>query len=108
MFAQWHSKRRRELPLETLLHEMGHVLGKEFGYRRVNVKSNTLSLIIFLEEIGSNWDDKKLVSGAQYPYVGVNANREYREVSGCYAVPLEKEAAKGAPIGKKNIYWINS
>jgi Leishmanolysin len=30
------------------------------------------------------------------PYTGVNANREYKAVSGCNAVPLEQEAAKAA------------
>jgi trimeric autotransporter adhesin len=61
--------------VDTVLHEMGHVLG-----------------------VGTNWDDKGVAGAktAACPYKGVNANREHKAISGCTTVPTEQEAAKGA------------
>jgi Leishmanolysin len=61
--------------VDTVLHEMGHVLG-----------------------VGTNWDDKGVTGAktAACPYKGVNANREHKAISGCTTVPTEQEAAKGA------------
>jgi Leishmanolysin len=57
-----------------------------------------LDLIVHTTGLGFNWYYQG-VSGSEAdkcPYTGVNANREYKAVSGCNAVPLEQEAAKAA------------
>jgi Leishmanolysin len=62
--------------VDTVLHEMGHVLG-----------------------VGTNWDDTGVTGAktAACPYRGVNANLEYQAISGCSTtIPTEQDAAKGA------------
>jgi Leishmanolysin len=48
--------------------------------------------------LGVYWDDQGVAGSlaSKCPYTGVNANREYKAISGCNAVPLEDEAAKAA------------
>lgn len=62
--------------VNTILHEMGHVIG-----------------------IGNLWDDKNVTKAApNCDYVGPNAIREYKAISGCpFAVPIERDG--GAACG---------
>jgi Leishmanolysin len=48
--------------------------------------------------LGVYWDDQGVAGSlaSKCPYTGVNANREYKAISGCNAVPLEDEASKAA------------
>lgn len=59
----------------VILHEMGHVLGLE---------SNT-------------WSAKGVAtrSGRQCSYTGINANNEYKKITGCSSVPLELDGGSG-------------
>jgi Leishmanolysin len=57
-----------------------------------------LLVLIVTTGLGFNWYYQG-VSGSpaeKCPYTGIHANREYKAVSGCNAVPLEQEAAKAA------------
>lgn len=57
---------------QVILHEMGHVIG-----------------------LGTTWVTKGVAnrssSGRQCSYTGVNANNEYKKITGCSSVPMEED-----------------
>jgi hypothetical protein len=70
--------------------------------KRTIVSSLTQRCFLFSSGIGTRWKVKGLATSETTPpcaYTGALANKEYKAISGCSAVPLEKNRGPGGDCG---------
>jgi Leishmanolysin len=89
--------------LDTITHEMGHVLGEDQlnEIPCVKVASGlTLASTMSFPGVGTIWIEQGVQStAAGCPYSGPNAIREYGAISGCDFVPIEQTGGPGTACG---------
>jgi Leishmanolysin len=100
--------------IDTILHEMGHVIGGSWliglGLQGVASKSHVKPFSLPHLGIGTIWSAKGLQGSTLLgcPYRGAAANREYRAIAGCSAAPVETDGGRGTACGHWDEYCMRN